>query len=67
METLTINIPDKKSALVKQILRGVGVIIQDKKVADNLSYQDKITKISVWEDEDIKSFDEAKNSFNFIN
>ena len=28
METLIINIPDKKSALVKQILKDLGVTIQ---------------------------------------
>jgi hypothetical protein len=28
METLIINIPDKKSALVKQILKGLGVTIK---------------------------------------
>ena len=27
MERLTINIPDKKTALVKQILKGLGVTI----------------------------------------
>jgi hypothetical protein len=28
METLIINIPEKKSTLVKQILKGLGVTIQ---------------------------------------
>ncbi len=31
METLVINIPDKKSALVKQILRNLGVTIKSEK------------------------------------
>jgi hypothetical protein len=34
METLVINIPDKKSALVKQLLRELGVTI-DKKATVN--------------------------------
>ena len=35
METLTINIPDKKSALVKQILKGLGVTIQNANKTEN--------------------------------
>lgn len=62
METLTINIPDKKITLVKQILRGLGVTILEKHHA-NSSYKDKILKVSTWTEEDLKSIDNAKNSF----
>jgi len=61
METLTISIPEKKSRLVKQILRGLGVTIQEKRT--NSGYKEKITKVSTWSDEDLKSFDNAINSF----
>jgi len=63
METLTINIPDKKSALVKQILKGLGVTIQEKHL-DPSAYKDKLTKVSTWSEEDMRSFDEAKAAFN---
>jgi hypothetical protein len=61
METLTINIPDKKSTLVKQILKGLGVTIQEKRA--NSGYKDKIVKVSTWTEEDLKLFDDAKKSF----
>lgn len=64
METVTINIPDKKSTLVKHILRGLGVTIQEKQVTK--SYKEKIAKVTIWNDEDLKSFDDAKKSFNSL-
>jgi len=63
METLTINIPDKKSALVKQILKGLGVTIQAKQSTTS-TYKEKLLKIPVLSDDDLKSFEDAKNSFN---
>ena len=65
METITINIPDKKSTLVKSILRSLGVVIQEKKVARG--YKEKIAKVAVWNDDDLKSFDTAKKSFESLN
>lgn len=64
METVTINIPDKKSTLVKKILRGLGVTIQEKHVTKG--YKEKISKVTIWSDEDLKSFDDAKKSFNSL-
>ncbi|WP_256010252.1 hypothetical protein [Desertivirga xinjiangensis] len=63
MERLTINIPDEKSSLVKQILKELGVIIQpDKKV--NLSdVRKKLANVSVWSDDDLKVFEESKTAF----
>lgn len=66
METLIINIPDKKSKLVKQILKGLGVTIQEKHFS-NTSYKDKIQHVSVWTEDDLKSFENAKNSFESLN
>jgi ribosomal protein S6 len=45
METLVINIPDKKSALVKQLLKELGVTINSNsaKVADNNAMPNKTT------------------------
>ncbi len=64
METVTINIPDKKSTLVKNILRGLGVTIQEKQVSKD--YKEKIAKVTIWSDEDLKSFNDAKESFNSL-
>ncbi|WP_256003770.1 hypothetical protein [Pedobacter deserti] len=63
METLTINIPDNKSTLVKQILKGLGVTIQVKQ-STTPTYKEKLLKIPVLSDEDLKSFEDAKKSFN---
>ena len=61
METLIINIPDKKSILVKQILEGLGVTIQKSKNPSN--YKQKLANISVWTDDDLKVFEEGKKAF----
>ena len=37
METLIINVPDKKSTLVKQLLKELGVTIQNKTKAKQLA------------------------------
>jgi hypothetical protein len=62
MERLTINIPDKKSALVKQILKGLGVTIQEKHPVGS-AFKDKLVKVSTWTEEDLKSFDDAQKAF----
>jgi hypothetical protein len=66
METLVINIPDKKSKLVKQILKGLGVTIQEKHFV-NTNYKDKIQQVSIWGDNDMKSFEDVKKSFESLN
>jgi hypothetical protein len=63
METLIINIPEKKSTLVKQILKGLGVTIQQANQLNISNYKQKIAKISTWTDEDLKVFEESKKSF----
>ena len=66
MEQLVINVPDKKSALVKQILEELGVTIQQPQKGMSSEYKEKIAKISVWSDEDLKIFDESRKAFNSL-
>lgn len=62
MERLTINIPETKIALVKQILTELGVtrvtISVDTK-PDNSTYRNKLAKIAVWSDNDLKFFEKS--------
>jgi len=51
METLIINIPEKKSNLVKQILKGLGVTIQQADKTSIAAYKQKITTVSTWTDD----------------
>lgn len=63
MERLTINVPDEKSSLVKQILKELGVIIQSEKKASLSDVRKKLANVSVWSDEDLKVFEESKTAF----
>jgi hypothetical protein len=63
METLIINIPEKKSTLVKQILKGLGVTIQPVGKISISDYKQKLANVSVWTDDDLKVFEESKNAF----
>lgn len=63
MERLTINIPEEKSSLVKQILKELGVIIQPEKRVDISDVRKKLASVSVWSDEDLKVFEESKTAF----
>jgi hypothetical protein len=63
MEKLIISIPDKKSALVKQILNGLGVIIQPQKSVNPSTYKEKILKVGVWTEDDLKSFEAGNGAF----
>lgn len=63
MEKLIINVPEEKSMLVKQLLKELGVTIQQEKEIDLTSYKQKLLNISVWSDEDINVFEESKNAF----
>jgi hypothetical protein len=63
MERLVINIPEKKSTLVKQILKGLGVTIQEDAKSNNSAYKQKLTKVSTWSDDDLKVFEESKKAF----
>jgi cysteine synthase len=63
MEKLTINIPNNKSSLVKQILKELGVTIENATKADNTSYKEKLTRVSNWSEHDVKVFEQAKSAF----
>ncbi len=63
METLIINIPDKKSTLVKQILKGLGVTIQESSHTKESTYKKKLLKVSTWSEEDSNSFEDGKKAF----
>ncbi|MDR3695026.1 hypothetical protein [Mucilaginibacter sp.] len=54
METLIIKIPEKKSALVKQILKGLGVTIQPAGKTSPSGYKQKLANVSVWTDGNLK-------------
>lgn len=63
MERLTINIPEKKSTLVKQILKGLGVTIQQENSTNTAIYKEKLTKVSTWQEDDLKFLEETKKAF----
>ena len=67
METLIINIPDKKSTLVKQILKGLGVTIQENNQTKESAYRKKLLKASTWAAEDLKSLEDSRKSFENLN
>jgi hypothetical protein len=60
METLIINIPDEKSVLVKQRLKGLGVTVQQTSKTTPSAYKQKLAKVSTWTDDDLKVFEESK-------
>jgi predicted transport protein len=63
MERLVIEIPDKKIALVKQLLVELGVSIQhENEISTPSEYQRNLLNVSVWTNEDLKVFDENKKS-----
>ena len=61
MERLTINIPETKSPLVKQILKELGVVIQPEKKANVSDFRKKLADVSVWSEADLKVFKESKS------
>jgi hypothetical protein len=63
METLIINIPEKKSTLVKQILKGLGVTIQSTSTTSISGYKQKLANVSVWTGDDLKVFEKSKKAF----
>lgn len=61
------NYSKKKSILVKQILKGLGVTIETDAKSDSTSYKQKLTKISNWSEQDVKVFRETKKAFDNFN
>lgn len=62
MEKLIINIPEEKSQLVKQLLKELGVIIEQEKM-DMEAHLKEIANMPVWSDEDVKPIEEARTHF----
>jgi hypothetical protein len=65
MEKLIINVPKGKSALIKELLKELGVTIEQEKM-DMEAYREKILKVGVWTDEDLKPIEEARSHFNSL-
>lgn len=63
MKKLTINIPNEKSSLVKQILKELGVIIENATKSDSTSYKERLTKVFNWSEDDVMVFEQAKRAF----
>lgn len=63
MEKLIINVPKRKSELVKALLKELGVTIEQEKM-DMEAYRKKILEVGVWSDEDLKTMEEATTHFN---
>ncbi|MFN0293104.1 hypothetical protein [Pedobacter helvus] len=66
MQRLTINIPNNKTDLVKQILKGLGVNIEKETMTSTSDYRAKLKKVSVWSENDLKGFEEGKNAFDSL-
>ncbi len=65
MEKLIINVPEGKSALIKELLKELGVTIQQEKI-DMEAFKEKILQIPVWSDEDVKPIEEARSAFDSL-
>ncbi|MGV3761575.1 hypothetical protein [Parapedobacter sp.] len=63
MEKLTINVPNSKSSLVKQLLNSLGVIIQKEEKASTSAYKKKLIKVSTWSDDDVATLELGKRAF----
>jgi len=63
MERLVINIPENKSDLVKQILKGLGVIILQENQPFQSTYRKKLVNVTTWAEEDLRIFEESKKAF----
>lgn len=57
MERLTIDIPEEKSSLVKQVLKELGVIIEAEKRETISEARKKLANVSVWSDEELKAYE----------
>jgi hypothetical protein len=63
MEKLIINVPERKSTLIKQILKGLGVTIQKESQISTSDYKQRLASVSTWTDDDLKVFEESKKAF----
>ena len=63
MEKLIINVPEEKSQLVKQLLKELGVTIEQEKM-DMEAYRKNLAQVSTWTDEEVKIFEETIKHLN---
>ncbi|MEX8548083.1 MAG: hypothetical protein V5804_10830 [Mucilaginibacter sp.] len=66
MEKLIINVPERKIALVKELLKELGVTIEQEKM-DMEAYRKDLAQVSTWSEEDLKVFEENTRHFDSIN
>ena len=59
MKTLLINIPEKQSSLVKQLLTALGLTIQKPDKTNLSNFKQSLANMSVWADEYIKIIEET--------
>ena len=64
MERLVIEIPEKKSTLIKQLLTELGAVIKQENAPALSDRKKRLANISVWSDDDLKVFEESKQAFN---
>lgn len=60
MKKLIINVPESKVTLVKQILKGLGVIIDEKKTKTS-TYKRNLTQVTTWSEEDLAVFEKGRS------
>lgn len=63
MEKLVIHVPEAKSALVKALLKELGVAIEWNPM-EKEAYLKKITEMPAWSEEDVTAFEEAIKTMN---
>ncbi|WP_114937023.1 hypothetical protein [Mucilaginibacter endophyticus] len=56
MVRLVIDIPDGKSILVKQILKELGVTIQQELKTESSVYKNKLSQVSTWSEEGLEIY-----------
>ena len=63
MKKLIISNPDKNNDFVKHLLKRPGVIIQLQKSINPSTYKEKILKVGVWSEDDLKVFKGGRKAF----
>jgi len=66
MERLTIDIPESKSAEIKEFLKAMGVLFSPSTPRDAKAFKKKLLNVGVWSDEDLKGINEAREAINSI-
>lgn len=65
MEKLIIHVPTSKSQLVKQLLKELGVAVEQEKI-DKEAHLKEIANMPVWSDEDLKPIEKARSHFDSL-